>query len=302
MHSPVSDGTDSPVELAHRVAKAGLSAAALTDHDSIDGAEEFRSVLAAEGIEAVPGCEISCLQDGGEKSAHLLCYFIGSGPSPLHETLEGLRDDRATRTVTLLARLRDVGFPIEEERVVTLANKPLLDAGRPHFAEALMAAYPNDFKTMSEVFSRLLGESGAAYVPKARVTIGEATALATQSGAVTVLAHPLMSFAPWVNGTPRSMSEQRELLDQAFASASAVGVSGAEAHYSRHTPEEVAMIVELCERHGLVATGGSDYHGTKKPDLDVGIGVKAQRGTSSELRVPDTALAQLRSRIPASHG
>jgi 3',5'-nucleoside bisphosphate phosphatase len=97
---------------------------------------------------------------------------------------------------------------------------------------------------------------------------------------------------------PLAPHRQAEILDEAFAAASAQGVSGAEAYYSRHSPDEVTMVAELCEKHGLVATGGSDYHGTKKPDLAVGIGVKSWRGTTAQLRVPDDALEQLRARLP----
>jgi predicted metal-dependent phosphoesterase TrpH len=296
MHSTVSDGTDAPAALARRVISAGLSAAALTDHDSVEGSDEFASVLAAAGIEAVRACEISCLQDDGAHSAHLLCYFIGEGPDELHETLGSLRHDRATRNERLVARLGEVGYPLDVARVEAIGAKPLVDVGRPHFAEALIEAYPAEFSSINGVFTRLLGEGAAAYVPKARVTIAEATASARRSGAVTVLAHPLTTFCPRSATESPSLDEQRALLDDAFARAAAQGVSGAEAYYARHTPEEVAMVAELCARHGLVATGGSDYHGTKKPDLAVGIGVKSQRGTTGQLRVPDSALVELAER------
>jgi 3',5'-nucleoside bisphosphate phosphatase len=298
MHSTISDGTDDPAELARKVIAAGLSAAALTDHDSVEGSDTFAGLLSDAGIEPVRGCEISCLQDDGERSAHLLCYFIGDGPDELHETLDGLRDDRATRNTRLIAKLAEVGYPLDPARVEAIGRKPLIDAGRPHFAEALIEAYPKVFTSINGVFSALLGEGAAAYVPKARVSIREATAIATASGAVTVLAHPLTTFCPWVDGMPLAPQRQAEILDEAFAAASSQGVSGAEAYYSRHSPDEVAMVAELCERHGLVATGGSDYHGTKKPDLAVGIGVKSWRGTTAQLRVPDDALEQLRARLP----
>jgi predicted metal-dependent phosphoesterase TrpH len=299
MHSTISDGTDDPIALADRVISAGLRAASLTDHDSVEGSDAFGQRLAEVGIEAVRGCEISCLQDDGERSAHLLCYFMGEGPDELHTTLAALRLDRATRNTCLLERLAEVGYPLEADRVEAIAAKPLVDAGRPHFAEALIEAYPSRFSSISDVFTALLGEGGAAHVSKARVSIAEATAVATASGAVTVLAHPITTFCPWVGGIPLTLDRQAERLDAAFAAASAQGVSGAEAYYSRHSPEEVAMVAELCARHGLVATGGSDYHGSKKPDLAVGIGVKAWRGTTGQLRVPDTALDELRERRPA---
>ena len=195
--------------------------------------------------------------------------------------------------------IRDSGYPIEVERVEAIGAKPLIEAGRPHFAEALIEAYPSEFSSINGVFTTLLGEGAAAYIPKARVTIEEATATATASGAVTVLAHPLTTFCPRVDGSALPLARQAEILDSAFAAAAAQGVSGAEAYYSRHTPAEVAMVAELCERHGLVATGGSDFHGTKKPDLAVGIGVRSQRGTTGQLRVPDSVLDELRARRPA---
>jgi predicted metal-dependent phosphoesterase TrpH len=298
MHSTVSDGTDDPVSLAERVISAGLSAAALTDHDSVAGSAAFAGRLAEAGIEAVPGCEISCLLDDGESSAHLLCYFVGEGPSALHDTLNELRDDRATRNLRLIEKLAKVGYPLEPARVEEIGAKPLVDAGRPHFAEALIQAYPERFGSINEVFSALLGQGAAAYVPKARVSIAEATQVARASGAVTVLAHPLVTFCPWEDGAPLPTRRQAVLLDEAFATAAAQGVSGAEAYYSRHTPEERALVLELCERHDLVATGGSDFHGKKKPDLAVGIGLKAARGSSSALRVPDSALEELKARRP----
>jgi predicted metal-dependent phosphoesterase TrpH len=299
MHSTVSDGTDEPAALARRVVAAGLTAAALTDHDSVEGSDEFAAVLDAAGIEAVRACEISCLQDDGVHSAHLLCYFIGEGPDELHDVLGSLRHDRATRNERLVAQLAEIGYPLDVERIEAIGDKPLVDVGRPHFAEALIEAYPSDFGSINGVFTRLLGDGGAAYVPKARVSIAEATASARRSGAVSVLAHPLTTFCPRTATESPTLAEQRSVLDEAFARAADQGVSGAEAYYARHTPEEVAMVAELCSRHGLVATGGSDYHGTKKPDLAVGIGVKSQRGTTGQLRVPDTALTELAERRPA---
>ena len=298
MHSTVSDGTDDPVALAELVISAGLSAAALTDHDSRAGSAAFAARLAEAGVEAVPGCEISCLLDDGETSAHLLCYFLDEGPSALHEALEELRNDRATRNLRLIEKLAEVGYPIEAARVEAIGAKPLVDAGRPHFAEALIEAYPDRFRSINEVFSLLLGQGAAAYVPKARVTVAEATAIARDSGAVTVLAHPLVTFCPWEDGAALPRRRQEALLDEAFATASAQGVAGAEAYYSRHTPEERRLVLELCERHGLVPTGGSDYHGKKKPDLAVGIGLRGARGSAAALRVPDRALEELRACRP----
>lgn len=298
MHSTCSDGTFSPEDLARLVAASGVSAAALTDHDNMEGSAAYGEALHAEGIEAVPGCEISCLLEDTGRSAHLLCYFLEKPTAPLHEVLASLREDRATRNLRLIEKLAEAGYPVTVAAVEELAAKPLLAAGRPHFAEAIMAAYPEQFESLQSVFNQVLGDGGSAYVAKAKVTIPAATAMATASGAVTVLAHPLQTFASARGGSVLSLSEEREILDAAFAQAATWGVSGAEAYYARHSPEQVAMVVELCEKHGLVPTGGSDFHGAKTPDLTVGRGVKSKKGTSSELRVPDSSLTALKARRP----
>jgi len=301
MHSTVSDGTDGPGELARLVVAAGLSAASLTDHDSIGGHAAFAEVLAGSGVEFVPGCEISCLHAPSGLSAHVLCYFLGPDTSPLHETLAVLRTDRATRNTQLLERLGELGFDqVSAEEIEDRAGKPLVEAGRPHFAESVLASYPGRFATVNEVFSRLLARGQPAYIPKAHVTVGQASCEAAASGAVAVIAHPIITFCPLRDGVPWPIDEQREHLDEIFAGLAADGVVGAEAYYSRHSPEQIAMVVELCERHDLVPTGGSDYHGSIKPDLGVGVGIVANKGTSSELRVPDSALAALKARRPQS--
>lgn len=297
MHSTCSDGTLSPEDLAQVVAASGVSAAALTDHDTMAGSAAYSAALAAHGIEGVPGVEISCLLENG-RSAHLLCYFLEDEDSELHAALAGLRDDRANRNHRLLDKLAEVGYPISADEVVKRAGKPLAEAGRPHFAEVIQATYPATFPDLQSVFTTLLGDTGAAYVSKAKITIEEATALATASGAVTVLAHPLQTFASARGGSVLSLDEERALVDAAFADAARWGVSGAEAYYGRHRPDQVAMLVELCGRHGLVATGGSDFHGAKTPDVTPGKGVKRNIGTASEMRVPDAALAELKARRP----
>jgi len=313
MHSTCSDGSDSPTELAARVVAAGLRAAALTDHDNTAGHAEYRAALEAAGVEFVPGCEISCLHEGS--STHVLCYFLDDDPSsPLQVTLAGLQRDRETRNAKLVERLHELGYlRIDPARIEAIAGKPLAEAGRPHFAEALMEAYPEggeapevdgdlptSFASIQDVFNGLLANNGPAYIAKAHLTVEQATEQATASGAVTVLAHPILSFCKSGPEGPPSLEQQRARLDEVFAEMAAVGVSGAEAYYSRNSPEQTEMLLDLCERHGLVPTGGSDHHGSKKPDLDVGIGVVANRGTPSELRVPDDVLEQLRARRPAS--
>ena len=308
MHSTRSDGTDSPAKIAQLAIAAGLSAASLTDHDTIDGFNEFAAGLEGSGIEAICGCEISCKDPRTGSSIHVLCYFIPEGESPFSTMLDAMKIKRAGRNHDLLAKLHELGYTkLSQAAIEHLAEKPLEQAGRPHFAQALIEAYsandpadvaadlPGFFSDTSQVFAALLGEGKAAYIPKANTTPAEATQAARASGAITVLAHPVISYCPWDVNHPLTIDEQRALLEPALADAKAAGIVGAEAYYSRHTPEQTAMMLELCDRYGLIPTGGSDYHGRNKPDLSLGFGVTAKRGTSSQLSVPNDVIDALRA-------
>ena len=319
MHSKKSDGSDRPSQMARYAQAVGLTAVALTDHDTTEGNARFRSALdtlnAERGtqIEFIPGCEISCKHEGTGTSTHVLCYFVADDPSlPVQQMLADLRDDRDHRNVKLVRLLQDLGYTrIKKRRVAEIANKPLGEAGRPHFAEAFLEAYPpgaeaptvafpdlpTSFATIQEVFDGVLDASARGYIGKATITPAQATAAAAASNAVTVLAHPILTFCKAPKGGPAlTLADKRDLLDPIFAEMASAGVSGAEAYYSRNSPEETAMLLELCAAHGLVATGGSDYHGQKKKDLEIGIGMRAARGTDRELKVPDSVITELRGR------
>jgi len=311
MHSNRSDGTDSPVKLAKLAVSAGLSAASLTDHDTIEGYAEFAAALAGTAVEPICGCEISCKDPRTGTSVHVLCYFIPEGDSPFATMLDAMKIKRAGRNLALLTKLQELGYDrLKASTIEAIAEKSLEKAGRPHFAQALIEAYsvadpasprdglPRYFTEVGNVFGALLGENQVAYIPKATTTPAEASEAAHRSGALTVLAHPIISYCPWDPNQPLDIEAQRALLEPALADAVAAGISGAEAYYSRHSPEQTAMMLELCQRFGLIATGGSDYHGRNKPDLSLGRGVSAKRGTTSELRVPDSALEALYAARP----
>jgi len=297
--------------MAKLAVSAGLSAAALTDHDTIEGYAEFAAGLVGTSVEPICGCEISCRDPRTGSSVHVLCYFIPEGDSPFATMLETMNQRRAGRNEALLSKLQELGYDrLSAPRIEAIAEKSLEKAGRPHFAQALIEAYSVDdpakthlglsgyFTEPGAVFNELLGERKAAYIAKAVATPAEASAAAKASGAITVLAHPIISYCPFDANHPLGLDEQRALLEPALADAVVAGITGAEAYYSRHSPEQTAMMVELCDHYGLVATGGSDYHGLNKPDLSLGRGVSAKRGTTSELRVPDSALEALRAARP----
>ncbi len=273
-HSTCSDGSDRPSQVADLAAAAGCRAFSLTDHDTLSGQGEARARAAELGIDLVPGCEVSCLFR--DKSVHVLVYFVEEGEGPLQDELERLRQDRVTRNARLVDRLRELGLPITLEEVEAEAGGPNL--GRPHFAAVLVR---NGAATdIQDAFDRWLGTGTPGYIKKARITPAEVARAAGGSGGVAVLAHP---FTTGLTG---------EDLAGAVGELAGAGLTGIEAYYGRYSPEERQGLIDLARRFDLVATGGSDHHGSSKPDLTVGTG----RG---DLEVPDDVLDRLEDRRPA---
>ncbi len=274
LHSNASDGTDPPEVIPELGAAAGCRAVALTDHDTLAGLAAAGRRASELGIELVRGCEVSCAFSGA--TTHVLVYFVDGDEGPLQDELARLRDDRVARNRVLAERLGALGAPITyEEAVEQAAGEESL--GRPHFAALLVEK--GLAESVPDAFDRWLGSGRPAYVPKARVPPADIAAKAKASGAVCALAHPL------------SLELERDALDRAVGELAEAGFAGLEAHYAAYRPEERRALVELAARHDLVATGGSDYHGTHKPGLFVGVG----RG---DLKVPDKALELLAARRP----
>ncbi|MDQ3642517.1 MAG: PHP domain-containing protein [Actinomycetota bacterium] len=273
-HSNRSDGSDPPEripELAHAV---GCTAVALTDHDRLDGVEAARRRAGKLGIELVGGCEVSCATPFG--TLHLLAYFVEEDGGPLHNQLQRLQQWRAERNARLAARLAELGLPVSLEEMEAEAGG--VGVGRPHVAAILVRK--GVVSSIQEAFDEWLADGRPAHVERPRLGLVEAVRLVRASGGVPVVAHPLsLHFEP--GG-----------LDLAVQEMAGEGVAGLEAIYGRYTPAERTMLSALARRHDLVVTGGSDYHGTYKPDLEVGIG----RG---DLIVPPDVLADLDARRPA---
>jgi predicted metal-dependent phosphoesterase TrpH len=273
-HSACSDGTDPPERIPELAAAAGCSAVALTDHDTLACVGPAQARADQLGVELVGGCEVSCRYRNA--SAHVLVYFVSEGAGPLQEELARLREDRVARNRRLAARLGELGIPITYQQIVDAAAGEA-SAGRPHVA-ALLVQY-GLAESIADAFDRWLGEGRPAYVPKARLTLAEIAALAAGSGGVAALAHPL------------SLGLDPEMLEETAAELSDAGFAGMEAYYARYSPQERALLASIAKRHDLVPTGGSDYHGTVKPDLWIGKG-------QGDLVVPDAVLAELRARRP----
>jgi 3',5'-nucleoside bisphosphate phosphatase len=279
-HSNVSDGSEPPARIPQLAAAAGCSAVALSDHDTLDGLAEAAEAARALGVRLVPACEVSCLKPparGGTQvtgSVHVLCYFVEPGDGPLQDELRSLRTDRRRRNDALIERLRQLGVPVSWEEVVAEAGTEE-GVGRPHFARVLVRQ--GAAEDVQDAFDRWLADGGAAYVPKARLEAPEVARLARASGAVAVLAHPL------------SLGLEPAALESVVSELVEGGLAGIEAYYGSYSPDERKSLVDMAGRNGLVATGGSDFHGTFKPDLSVGTG----RG---DLQVPDSVLEALETR------
>jgi len=284
-HSTVSDGSDPPERIAELAAQAGCSAVALTDHDSLAGLAAARRAAEAHGVALVPGCEVSCRKPpapggpGGSGrvsgSVHVLVYFVDAGDGPLQDELVRLRGDRARRNEELADLLVRLGTGVTYEDAVAEAGGKPEGLGRPHFARALVRA--GAAEDVDDAFDRWLADGRPAYVPKARLDPADVARLAHASGGVAVLAHPF------------SLGLDRPELERVVRDLAAEGLDGLEAVYGRYTRDERAWLRGLAARTGLVATGGSDYHGTFKPDLHVGTGL-------GDLSVPDDLLDALAAR------
>ena len=272
-HSTVSDGSDPPRRIPELAAEAGCSAVALTDHDRIDGVDEARARATELGLDLVPGCEISCAFSPG--SMHMLVYFVEPGEGPIQDRLGQLQAARETRNRALADRLGQLGLPVSHEELQEEAGGS--GAGRPHAAAVLVRK--GVVGSVAEAFDRWLAAGRPAYVERTRLDPAEALALARASGCVASVAHPL------------SLKLAEADLESAMRELAELGLAGMECVYGRYSPEERQGLGALARRLGLVATGGSDHHGTYKPDLEVGVG----RG---DLDVPDQALKDLEERRP----
>ncbi len=290
-HSSCSDGTDAPEQLARLAEEAGLRAVALTDHDTVAGFEAFDAACRTRGVRAVRAAEISCLED--DRSLHVLCYFVSPDPdTELRRLLTTLSSDRSARNDELLARLAELGYAkVTMAEVRAGAGPETTSIGRPHVADALLRLYPGEFASRQAVFDELLGRTGRAYVRKARVSVAEASAAAADDGALTVLAHPLISLMPDARADERTLDEISTRVAPALERLAGMGLTGVECYYSRHDAYETERLIELARACGLVPTGGSDYHGANKPDIALGVG-------TGSLAVPDELLDELQAARP----
>ncbi len=251
-HTDRSDGTFAPVGLVRLAAERGLDVVAVTDHDTTEGLEEALAAGSELGVEVVPGVELSAEYEG--TSIHVLCYWMDVANPALQEELSRLRDERFRRGERMVEKLRELGLPIEFERVHEIARGG--NIVRPHIAQAMVEA--GHVETEKDAFDRWIGDGKPAHVPKHALDPLDALALIEGAGGLCVLAHPGM----W--GDESSVPE---VLIEAMAGA---GMAGLEVDHTDHDPVEREHWRKLADRLGLITTGGSDCHGTRYDPIRLG--------------------------------
>jgi len=254
LHTTHSDGSLSPGEVLHLAHKAGVTALAVTDHDIVSGIPEAIETGAELGIEVIPGVEISSRV--GNSELHILGYFLQWQDPELNQRLATLRASRHRRNPQIVERLRALGLDVTYEEVRALAGTD--SVGRPHIARILMdKKYVTSAK---DAFDRYLADGRPAYVARELPKPEEAIAWIKAAGGVAVLAHPTWAK---VSG---------EGLNALVTTLKAEGLGGIEVHYSTHTKRQTREYLDLAKRLNLLITGGSDFHGITKPDIEVGTG------------------------------
>ncbi|CAL9426796.1 PHP domain-containing protein [Streptomyces sp. enrichment culture] len=245
-HSTASDGTDTPAELVRKAAAAGLDVVALTDHDTTRGHAEALAAL-PQGLTLVTGAELSCRLDG--VGMHLLAYLFDPEEPALLAERELVRDDRVPRAKGMVAKLNELGVPVTWEQVARIAGNG--SVGRPHVASALVELGVVD--SVSDAFTpEWLADGGRAYVPKHETDPFEAVRLVKNAGGVAVFAHPAAA------------KRGRTVPDSAIAELARAGLDGIEVDHMDHDPDTRARLRGLAGELGLLVTGSSDYHGSRK--------------------------------------
>ncbi|MFJ8084086.1 PHP domain-containing protein [Streptomyces sp. NPDC096205] len=245
-HSTASDGTDTPAELVRRAAAAGLDVIALTDHDTTRGHAEALAAL-PQSLTLVTGAELSCRIDG--TSMHMLAYLFDAAEPALLAERELVRDDRVPRAKGMVARLNELGVPATWEQVARIAGDG--SVGRPHIATALVEL--GVVPTVSDAFTeQWLADGGRAFVEKHETDPFEAIRLVKGAGGVAVFAHPA------------AVKRGRTVPESAIAAMAEAGLDGIEVDHMDHDPDTRARLRGLAKELGLLVTGSSDYHGSRK--------------------------------------
>ena len=260
IHSTASDGTLGPLEIIDAARAGGLSAISITDHDTTDGCKAVLGQSSSPPMDFLSGVEISTAMPPGEwpaGSLHILGYDIDVFDPSLNRCLSDLRSARNNRSPKIIKKLNELGFKLQLDDIKPFSKGS--QVGRPHIAQAML--HKEYVSSINEAFDKYIGRHGMAYIDKERIPCRDAIELINNSGGIPVLAHPGLIDLD----SPTALEDLLELLVKE-------GIKGIEAYYSGHTREQTGFFVDLSQRHGLLLTGGSDFHGALNPEIALGKG------------------------------
>lgn len=262
-HTTASDGQQSPLELVQIAQKIGLKTLAITDHDTTEGVLPAQEA-AGDTLEIIPGVELSAEDEAGD--VHTLGYFIDIHNTTFQDKLERFRAGRYYRGQEIVKKLAALGLPLDWARIEAIADGGSI--GRPHIARAMLEA--GHVKSIQDAFDKYIDNGGVAYVPRTRLSPEEAIEMIHEAGGAAVLAHP-------------GLLDDYESMIERLVPA---GLDGVEVVYPKHTTEVELRTRLLANRHNLIMTGGSDFHGLNMPG-------KAMVGS---VNPPPESVAALRER------
>ncbi len=253
-HTTASDGAMTPAELVRYAEECGLSAIAITDHDSVDGLEEARAASQGLDIEVIDGIELSAEY---ENELHILGLYIDPYAAMLQGAMQELCNKREQRNEKMIVRLSELGFDITRDDVLSkCALGNMSNVGRVHIALALIEkGYATD---IDDAFSKYLAKGGAAHIPRERFSPKKCIEIIKSSGGYAFLAHPAYS--------QKDPEKLCALIDELVC----YGLDGVECYHSALTEKYSQMCVDICKSRDLLISGGSDFHGLNRMDVRIG--------------------------------
>ncbi len=260
VHSTASDGTLTPPEILEMAVQLGLKAVSITDHDTISGSAAALANGIPGTLEFITGIEISAAAPDGYpsgSSVHLLGYGLDISDASLNQLLTVLQSSRENRNPQIVQRLSALGMDVTMEELALVVGDAT--AGRPHIAQLMVAKGLAD--SIDDAFDRFLGKNKPAYVEKHRVPMIDAIGTIKSAGGVAVLAHPYLNDAVDIDHFEPFLLTLKEM-----------GLEGVEAVYPEHPEAATARYCQLAQKHNLLITGGTDFHGAVTPGIQMGFG------------------------------
>jgi 3',5'-nucleoside bisphosphate phosphatase len=268
-HTHESDGTCSPAQLIAEAVRAGVRILGITDHDTLHGFDQAVPAARQAGIELICGIELSTKLHG--QSVHLLGYFLNDdhGLEDFRNWVLDMQASRRDRNIRLVARLRELGFDITLEEAEARGRGM---TGRPHFAQLMVEK--GYVSSLQEAFDEYLDETAKGYVYRREPQFSEGVERIRSAGGIASLAHPV-----------RVRGDVPSLLPELCGA----GMNAIEAYHSDHSPRDTAQYLGLAQRHRLLVTGGSDFHGAVKPSVSLGTGWRGN------LNIPEDLVDRMRA-------